>query len=438
MKKIAALLFILLAATSGIALFLHRRGDYIFDLDIKKLPAELAAVVQGNPNADIEPQQPLKNPPLVVKAAYLTSWAAGSVKKSAYILRLLNDTELNAVVLDLKDFTGTMSYITDMADVKKYGAEERRIPRVNALIKTLHDAGIYVIGRVAVFEDQKLPLAHPELALQSKKGGLWHDYKGLTWLDTASHDVWDYNIMIAKDALARGVDEINFDYIRFASDGDLSDIRYPVWDTKTPKKEIVRQFWAYLREKLPDAKLSADLFGMTTTNKDDLNIGQYFENALPYFDAVAPMVYPSHYVNGFLGYKNPATAPYEVVRYSLDKAIERMKKYELARDEAQRKNQTAQVSGIVTPVPPPMRAKLRPWLQDFNLGATYDAEKVQSEIRATTDAAHECLKPSTTAANGIPICDGLIHSDAIDGRFVSGWMLWNPSSTYTQEALQME
>lgn len=439
MKKAALFVLLLVIAATTSALLLHRRGGYAFDVIGERVALPLANVAKGDLTADIGPQQPLVNPPTVIKAAYVTSWAAGSAKKSAYITELLKNTELNSVVIDIKDFTGVVSYETGIADVKKYGAEEKRIPRINALIKTLHDAGIYVIGRVAVFEDQKLPVAKPELALQSTKTGKqWKDYKGLMWMDTASKEVWDYNIAIAKDALARGFDEINFDYIRFASDGDLKDIRYPVWDMKSPRKEVMKNFFAYLRAQLPDARLSADLFGMTTTNKDDLNIGQYLEYALPYFDAIAPMVYPSHYGSGFIGIKNPATAPYEVVRYSLDEAIKRMKAYELARNEAERKNQLAQVTGAVTPVSPPMRARLRPWLQDFNLGAVYDAEKIQAQIRATTDAARECIKQTNAAAETTPLCDGRIHNEAIDGRFVGGWMLWNSASTYTEEALQIE
>lgn len=439
MKKAAFLALLLVLAVSATALVLHRRGSYAFDVVSEKIILPLANLAHLDGTRDIEPQRPLAQPPIVIKAAYATSWAAGSARKSKYLAELLKNTELNAVVIDIKDFTGVVSYETGVPDVKKYGAEERRIPRVNALIKALHDAGIYVIGRVAVFEDQKLPVARPELALRSAATGKqWKDYKGLMWIDAAAVDAWDYNIAIAKDALARGFDEINFDYIRFASDGDLKDIRYPVWDMKSPRKEVMKKFFAYLREQLPDAKLSADLFGMTTTNKDDLNIGQYLEYALPYFDAIAPMVYPSHYGSGFIGIKNPAAAPYEVVRYSLDEAIKRMKAYELSRSEAERKNQLAQVAGAVTLVPPPMRARLRPWLQDFNLGAVYDAEKIQAQIRATADAGMECVKQADAATETLPLCDGRIHNEAIDGRFVGGWMLWNPASTYTEEALQVE
>lgn len=439
MKKAALLVLLLVIAATASAFILHRRGGYAFDVVGNRETLPLANVAKVDPTADIEPQRPLSNPPTIIKAAYATSWAAGSARKSTYLIELLKNTELNAVVIDVKDFTGVVSYETGIADVKKYGAEERRIPRINALIKTLHDAGTYVIGRIAVFEDQKLPAARPELALQSAKTGRqWKDYKGLMWVDAASREAWDYNIAIAKDALARGFDEINFDYIRFASDGDLKDIRYQVWDMKSPRKEVMKKFFAYLRASLPDAKLSADMFGMTTTNKDDLNIGQYLEYALPYFDAIAPMVYPSHYGSGFIGIKNPASAPYEVVRYSLDEAIKRMKAYELSRNEAERKNQLAQASAALVPVPPPMRARLRPWLQDFNLGAVYDAEKIQAQIRATTDAARECVKQPNAAAEVMPLCDERIHNEAIDGRFVGGWMLWNSASTYTEEALKVE
>lgn len=447
MKKAAFVtLSLLLAAIVSIFIW-HRRGGYTFDIVAETFAPPLANLTHLNRAPDIEPQSKLARPPAVIKAAYATSWSVGNAKKSAYIAELLHNTELNAIVIDLKDFTGVVSYETNVPEVKKYNAEEKRIPRINTLIKSLHDAGIYVIGRVAVFEDQKLPLARPELALRSAKTGKqWKNSKGLMWMDTASKEVWDYNIAIAKDALARGFDEINFDYIRFASDGDLKDIRYPVWDTTTPKRDVVKRFFAYVREQLPDAKISADLFGMTTTNKDDLNIGQYLEDALPYFDAIAPMVYPSHYRSGFIGIENPANAPYEVVRYSLDEAIKRIKAYEFSRNEAERQNQLAQASAMFMPVPPPARARLRPWIQDFNLGAMYDAEKVQAQIRATTDAALECAWtiPADAPARANsgqtkpPPCDGKIHPEAIDGRFVDGWMLWNPSNVYTEEALQAE
>ena len=266
-------------------------------------------------------------------------------------------------------------------------------------------------------------IARPELALKSKSTGkLWKNSKGLHWLDTAATEVWDYNIAIAKDVVNRGLDEINFDYIRFPSDGNLDDITYPIWKSKTPKTTVVKNFYAHVRNALPNARLSADVFGMTTTNSDDLGIGQRLEDALPYFDAVAPMVYPSHYVSGFIGQKNPATAPYEIVKYSIEKALEKITNYRNAWLLAARSGDAARLAKM-----PAIRAKLRPWLQDFNLGATYRAKEVLAQIKATTDALRGCGDA----------CDEKIYDDLL-GSTVEGWMLWNAGNIYTNDALKKE
>lgn len=401
----------------GLISFFWLNKKYTQPVEIKNL-SNLIDVAVSNLNGDIEPQKPLASPPKIIKAAYATGWSAGSSKKVLKLIDLLNSTELNALVVDVKDYTGTISYITNSSLVKKYNAEEKRIPKINTLIKQLHDEGIYVIGRIVIFEDQKLATARPDLALHSKKTGeLWATAKGAHWLDPFSREVWDYNIGIAEDALSHGFDEINFDYIRFASDGDLTDIVYPFYSNKILKKEVIRSFFSYLREKLGEAKLSADLFGMATTNNDDLGIGQYLENALPYFDAISPMVYPSHYITGFLNFKNPAKAPYEVVRYSMDQAVLRMQKYQDIRVAAivQQAAASVQAQANMTAkniaVPLPIRAKLRPWLQDFNLGATYGPVEVGAQIKAVDDAD-------------------------LDQKFSEGWMLWNSSNVYTKNALR--
>ena len=355
-------------------------------------------------NTDIGPQARLTNPPAIIKAIYATNWSAGSEKRLSYLIKLIKDTELNAVVIDIKDFSGYLGYNTNLELPRKYNAIELRIPRLNMLIKRLHDENIYVIGRISVFQDQRLALARPDIALMSSSTGkTWKDQKGLMWIDPAAKEAWSYNVAIAKEILSRGVDEANFDYVRFASDGKLNDIKHPFWDEKTLKTRVIRDFFKYIREQLPDAKLSADLFGLITVNKDGLGIGQHLEYALPYFDAIAPMVYPSHYFKGFIGYDNPADHPYEVVKYSLDTAAKRIKNYEFKiRSEL----------GTTTPMP--RIAKLRPFLQDFDLGANYDAAKVQAQIQAINDVA----------------------SSSPD--VFSGWMLWNASNIYTKEALLVE
>ncbi|MDO8466845.1 MAG: putative glycoside hydrolase [bacterium] len=383
----------------GLFLFSQESNKIIIlsteDMGVEKKVAPAEPVVPKI--VDIAPQKPLINPPEKIKAIYATSWSAGSEKKLKYLIDLIKETELNAIVIDIKDYSGYVAYNTDLELPKKYDAIEIRIPKLNQLVKRFHDEGIYVIGRISVFQDQRLALARPDLALYSSStGGLWKDFKGLMWMDTASTEVWQYNADIAKEILARGVDEANFDYIRFASDGDMDDIKYPFWDEKTLKTKIVRQFLEYLHAQIPDGKISGDLFGLVTINKDGLGIGQHLEFALPYLDAIAPMTYPSHYFTGFIGFEKPAEYPYEVIKYSMDTAVKRIEEFK--------------VYASTTPI----RAKLRPWFQDFDLGADYDAVKVKAQIQAWEDSVA-----------GHPDLDG-------------GWMLWNASNIYTKDALKPE
>ncbi len=460
--KLRRAVFLGIIFTSGLLIIFLVNRNYEAPIQIAQNLNSLKNILPLNLNGDIEPQKPLPNPPKIIKAIYATNWSAGSSKAMARLIKLANETEINAMVVDVKDYSGIIGYETDIPLVKEYGVEEKRIAKINTFIKQLHDAGIYAIARIVVFEDEKLAEVRPDLALQSKKtGDVWATKKGQYWMDASSKEVWDYNIAIAKDALSRGFDEINFDYIRFASDGDLADIKYPFYNNKITKRKVISNFFQYLRASLGEAKLSADLFGMATTNNDDLGIGQYLEDALPYFDAIGPMVYPSHYITGFLGFKNPAKAPYEVVRYSMDKAIERIRKYEANRiaklamlatslpqsdskitDSGQvtasaiatLPNNNRATSPIV--VPPPVRAKLRPWLQDFSLGAIYGKEQVRAQIKATSDALIGCSQIVTNNADST-LCDNIIH-DEILGEIVDGWMLWNPSNVYTRAALITE
>jgi len=312
-----------------------------------------------------------------VIAVYLTSWSAATKDKIDYVIEMSKRTGVNAVVIDIKDWSGRIPYDTDVADAGKYGAERVIIKDMPGLIKKLHDNGLYVIARITVFQDPVLAAQRKDLAVQSKAGGLWQDYNGLAWINPEKKDAWDYNIAIAKDALSKGFDEANFDYIRFPSDGDLKDM-----DLNVPSEsEVIKSFFQYLREQIPDDNISADLFGLTTINKDDLGIGQVIENAYQYFDFVCPMVYPSHYAVGFNGFDNPADHPFEVVAYSMAKAKIRLLDY---------------------------NTKLRPWLQDFNLGAEYDTDKVYLQIEAVKE---------------------------ILGDKYAGYMLWNPANWYNEDAI---
>lgn len=340
------------------------------------------------------PEKPLVThlkTPTAVKSVYMTACAASSQSFRQRFLKIFDETEINAVVINIKDETGGITFKPETEILKAAYSRKCPVADLREFINTLHERGIYVIGRIAVFQDPLLVKARPDLAVKklSDKTTVWKDKKGISWLDVGEKDVWDYIVSIGKESYEKyGFDELNFDYVRFPSDGNMSDIWYPASEGEV-KSVVLKKFFQYLSENLRDTGvvLSADLFGMTTTNKDDLNIGQVLENALPYFDFVDPMVYPSHYPPTFLGYKNPATKPYEVVKFSMDKAVERVKIFDAT---------VASTSPL----------KLRPWLQDFDLGATYTPEMVRAQMKATYDSG------------------------------LDSWMLWDPTNYYTLEALE--
>lgn len=328
----------------------------------------------------------------IVKAIYLTSWSASKKSRIDYLIDIAKTTEINAVVIDIKDFSGYVAYDTAVPEVEEYGAEQIRISDIDLLIQRLHAEEIYVIARITVFQDPVLARARPDLAVHSKAevASLWLDNMGLAWIDPAAKESWDYNVAIARDAISQGFDEINFDYVRFPSDGNLQDMNFPFWDGKVPRHWIIREFFKHLRQELSAVKISVDLFGLSTVSHNDLGIGQIIEDGFEYFDYVCPMVYPSHYADGFIGYQNPAEYPYEVVRYSMEGTLEKLVSYE----QSQKTN-----------------VQLRPWLQDFDLGAIYDARMVKVQIEAVYDAL---------------------------GDDFNGFMLWNSSNFYTIEALEPE
>ncbi len=398
--------------------------------------------VLGTSTEVIGPQMVHVTTPKAVKAVYISSWVGGTKSLRDKIIAQIEATEVNAVVLDIKDYTGMISYMPSDPALQGIGCIDERIKDIDTFIDELHDKNIYVIGRVAVFQDPCAVKAWPDQAVKRKTdGGIWKDRNGISWVDAGSEKVWDYNVAIAKDAHSRGFDEINFDYIRYPSDGNMIDISFPVSGTKN-KQEVLEGFFAHLDislrggkamgaikntqktatntaayypakdpafdelvsqyglgitassarkadisldgtrvqttiENAPRIVTSADLFGMVTNNTDDLGIGQVLERAAPYVDFIGPMVYPSHYPKNFIGISNPAASPYQIISHAMKGGVAKLNAIEL------------------NPL------KLRPWLQDFNLGATYTADMVRKQIQATYDVG------------------------------LTSWMLWDASNTYT-------
>lgn len=366
--------------------------------------------------------------PLPLKAIYMTSCVVNSKELRSNLVHIAETTEINAMVIDIKDFSGTLSFPPAHNDLKpawdnaRCGAKD-----MQAFIALLHEKGIYVIGRITVFQDPYYSALHPELAVKKADGvTVWKDKKGLSFIDVGSKPYWDYIVDLATDAYNIGFDELNFDYVRYPSDGDMVNISFPNSYASAyghDKQANLEAFFKYLNEKLDEESrfstvkhentgrasstpyTSVDLFGMVTTNTDDLSIGQVIERAAPYFDAIAPMVYPSHYPKSFLGLGDPNKYPYKVVNYAMASGVKRM--------EAT----TTPVDGFLhtrigtsTPAryekPVYTGDKLRTWIQDFNYGGTYDGPVVRTEIQASYDAG------------------------------VQSFMIWSPSNNYHIDALK--
>ncbi len=377
-------------------------GDITYE-NASSTPAASATTTPSGPPVRIATHVPT---PASVKGIYMTSCVASTPTLREKLVKLIDDTELNAVTIDIKTFDGYLSFMPKAADLKYATKGGCFVKDMQDFVDELHAHSIYVIGRVASFQDQLAVKLHPDLAVKEKTSTstIWRDFKGIAWIDASSTSHWQYLIDIAKEAHDIGFDEINFDYIRFPADGDMTNIWYPLSEGKN-KSQIMRSFYEYVHQNLAPLGIttSADIFGMTTTNNDDLGIGQILEYALPNFDYVAPMTYPSHYPTGFFGLGDPNKNVYSVVKISLDHAVKRAEAtttVEMIPDER---------IGTSTPAlyakPAWSIGKIRPWLQDNNYPVPYTPDMVKAQIQAAYDAG------------------------------VGSWSLWNAGNTYTKSAL---
>ncbi|MEW6637960.1 MAG: putative glycoside hydrolase [Actinomycetota bacterium] len=318
-----------------------------------------------------------------VKAIYLTAYAAG--RNLDLYLDLLDRTELNAVVVDVKDVTGEVMYPSNVDLANDIGARRNVLPDLEALVKELHRHGVYAIARVATFEDDILPRQRPDLAVtDSATGTPWLNYAGQTWSNPYEREVWEYNVAIAREAAEAGFDEIQFDYIRFPSDGPMERIRYGE-ETYPTREDALAAFLEYARRELEPtgARIAADVFGLAATD-DGAGVGQVIPKLVPHLDVICPMVYPSHFPAGSYGLSSPNAEPYTVI----EKAMTDFEQ------DVERANPDVEI---------------RPWLQDFDLGAPpYGPREIRAQIRATYDSG------------------------------ATGWLLWNPANEYTEAALKPE
>ncbi len=324
--------------------------------------------------------------PKVVRAAYLTYYGVADKGIRDRVLELVARTELNAVVIDVKGDRGLIPYRTAVPLALEAGAQGPVIIKdFDGLMASLKARNVYTIARIVTFKDNVLAQRRPDWAvIDTRTGKPWLDNEKLAWVDPFREEVWDYAIAVAKEAVAKGFDEVQFDYVRFPTDGKLSAARYSQPNNAQTRLPAIAGFLAKARRELgpTGAFLAADVFGYTAFNDNDTDIGQRVEELALHLDYICPMVYPSGYHRGIPGVRNPVAQPYEIVKESV--------------------RLTRKRSATLT-------VKVRPWLQDFRDYAfdkrIFGVDEIRAQIRG-----------------------------ARDGGAV-GFMLWNPRNDYTGGAL---
>ncbi len=332
------------------------------------------------------PAPPLSPPPMPVRAIYVNAWAFGS-QKYERLLQLVDGTEVNSLVIDVKADTGFLTYRSEVPTAREIGANSQQRARdVRRRLAMAQARGLHTIARIVVAKDPLLATRKPEWAIRHRDGGLWRDRGGHAWVDAFQDSVWIYAAQLAEEAVVMGFAEIQYDYVRFP-DEPPSRRASAVFGARS-QGESSRQGVAHglgiLAERTRALKVpfTIDVFGLTTTATGDLGIGQVWEDLVQVADAVLPMVYPSHYNRGEYGFAHPNSEPYGVIHRALTDATRRSARM-----------------GRPT-------AEIRPYLQAFTLGApAYGPEHVRAQIRAGEDLG------------------------------VTSWVLWNPRSVYERGQL---
>jgi hypothetical protein len=331
--------------------------------------------------AEFEARLTVTLDPRPIYALYLNPTVTTSLDQIDELIDIINTTNANAVVIDIKE--EWVWYDTEVQFYHEVGTV-RPAYDLTQLLDRFHQSNIYTIARLVVFKDSTVAEAHPELAIRdSVTGGPWRDFNGVAWVNPMHRELWTPNLDLAVEAASAGFDEIQYDYIRFPTDGDLSTMDFGQPYTQEARQSAIEGFLAESRRRLllTGARQSADVFGFAMVVDDDVGIGQHFASIAEHVDYLSPMVYPSHYSDGQFGLPgHPNEFPHEIVDISLQGGVDRLGGHSL---------------------------QIRPWLQDFDLyGMTpYGPEQVRAQIQAANE-----------------------HG-------TSGWMLWDPENRYRTDNL---
>lgn len=322
--------------------------------------------------------------PLRPKALYLSAYGIGSATLRGDALKLIAETELNALVVDVKDDRGIVPHPSAAVAAAGLVQTVVTVRDMPALMQDLRARGLYLIARIVTFKDDPYARAHPAWSVRDAAGGVWKDREGLAWIDPFQRAAWERSLALAEEAAALGFDEIQFDYLRFP---DATGLVFAEPDTQDRRIAAINEFLEAARRRLAryNVFIAADVFGYITWNRDDTHIGQHLESIMAHVDYLSPMLYPSGFSFGIPGYRDPVAAPYEIVHRSLQRALER-----------------TGLPGI----------RLRPWLQAFRDYAFDRRLFGEREIRLQIQAA-----------------------EALD---TDGWMLWNAGNRYQDSGLDKD
>ncbi|MGO4185572.1 putative glycoside hydrolase [Paenibacillus sp. TAF43_2] len=336
-------------------------GQTIINPDAAANGGELS----GKNHAGLVKKDPQPETP-PIKGIYVTAHSAGGARMES-LLKLLDDTDLNSMVIDIKDDNGYITYPTTTPELLEVGASKKYIRDINELMLTLKKHNIYPIARIVVFKDTVLARKQPELSFLQQDGTIWKNNRGESFVNPYRKEVWDYNIAVAKEAAKLGFKEIQFDYVRFPEGFDNKSDTLTFSKADQSRVDTVAGFVKYAREQLQPlgVRVSVDIFGYAASVPTAEGIGQDFVKISNDVHVISPMVYPSHYSTGWFKQKDPDKSPYETIKGAM---LDTHKKLDPGTES---------------------KPIIRPWIQDFTaswLGAghfvKYGKTEVEAQIRA--------------------------------------------------------
>lgn len=348
-------------------------GSAIGARDTAALPASAAG---GAFSAELQKLRSDPNAP--IRGLYVNRFAAQSTNKMKKLLAIADSTEINAFVIDVKDEFG-LNFNSSDPLLQKNAGTQTKVRDMKALVDTINAHGVLPIARLVVFKDSVAARMNPNSVIRKTDGSPWRDHKGLTWVNPYANEIWEYNFRVAEEMVKMGFGEVQFDYIRFPEPyKSLPQQVFPGSNGRS-KPDALAEFLAAAKKRFDKlgVRTTADIFGLVTTVRGALEVGQKWEPLVQAVDVVLPMVYPSHYPRGAFGIARPNASPYDIIHIAISRGRVR--------------NEALGLTG----------QRVRPWLQAFSLGAPkYGAGEIEAQKKAVYDSGYE------------------------------GWVLWHPGSSY--------